>query len=549
MTIKPSDALWSQFAKSSIAEDKKHNFADSRKYQEKALLELEKLANSNQHLTTMDDADLIFDMIYHTEEDHADTARHSDEYKKARSELSSPLVFLKLGQLHETQKKMEKDRLEDANTKAATDKRFYAILSRVLPPQCQLVRIIADHVKRDADDLKRLSQKPSSPKLDLTGYKARATKWSLPKSTLDDANYRCTKGQLQYSSGEYKLALESYDKALKSDPNYAAAYAGRAYTQGKLGNYKAAISDYNRADKLNPNNPSIYFNRGVALCFCKEYKNAIDDFTRVLKIDSEDVLSYFYRGLAREGLADKNAAQDYDQVMKMFISTNHLGEPRLELSPDKLYDHYNRNYKPVLASDKDKPMPENLRVSKSERKSAAECVKKAQALYDQHDYQGAILNCNKALQLDPEQLQACVIRMRAHGELGDLKSMNDDIKLSKKIMAAQNKYHQVTGKALEKGTINDYNQWLKLEPHSAFAYYGRGQDRSSLGDYKGAIEDFTQALKYNPEDAHAYQCRGDAREKLGDTTGAAEDYNQAGKREPMYAMNSMMKNLVGPPSK
>ena len=549
LAIKPAEPLWSQYAKSSIVCDKKHDFALSNKYEEGALTELEKLAKRNQHLTYMDDASLIFDMLNHSERNKTDFTRTIEWSKKKQSELSSPLVFFKLGQLKSEQNKMKNEELQKANDKAARDKRLYSIFSSVLPPKCQVVQFLAKDVQEDTQDLKKVSLSPELEKASLekartarTAFRAEMAKWELPKSNFDRANDCNALGQIQLKSGDYKSATNHFIEALKLDPSYAAAYAGTAYAKAKLRDYQAAISDFNQAIKLYPSSPLIYFNRGVSLCYSRDYKSAIADFSHVVILDPKDALAYFYRGLARDHIRDKGSSDDFERVTKMFVNAVPLGGPRLELDPDQIYDYYTRSYKRRLLSETNTTGED--RLLKSDPKAAAPYVTKARDLLTHHDYQGALNACNKALQLDPSRQEAYDIRMQAHWGLRDTKSAHDDIKESRKLMNSQQKYLQVTSKALDAGTIDDYNQWLKLKPNETFAYYGRGYDRMHLGDYKGAIEDFTLALKYNPNYAHAYQCRGDAREKLGDTKGASDDHSQAAMREPVYAMGAAMKALT-----
>ena len=54
------------------------------------------------------------------------------------------------------------------------------------------------------------------------------------------------------------------------------------------------------------------------------------------------------------------------------------------------------------------------------------------------------------------------------------------------------------------GAIADYTKALEIDPDFADAYYNRGNAKKKLGDYKGAIADYNKALEIGPDFAAAY---------------------------------------------
>jgi tetratricopeptide (TPR) repeat protein len=75
----------------------------------------------------------------------------------------------------------------------------------------------------------------------------------------------------------------------------------------------------------------------------------------------------------------------------------------------------------------------------------------------------------------------------------------------------------------KQGAILDYNRAIKLDPQDTFAYYNRGVAKFELGDKQGAILDFDRVLAINPQDAEAYSNRGTVKLALGDKPGALID--------------------------
>jgi len=83
--------------------------------------------------------------------------------------------------------------------------------------------------------------------------------------------------------------------------------------------------------------------------------------------------------------------------------------------------------------------------------------------------------------------------------------------------------------------IEDYGRSLELDPTSALAFNNRGYAHLRKGEYEKAIRDFDQAIKLNSNHANsafhnratAFTCRGDACTERGEFARAIEDYDQA----------------------
>jgi tetratricopeptide (TPR) repeat protein len=82
------------------------------------------------------------------------------------------------------------------------------------------------------------------------------------------------------------------------------------------------------------------------------------------------------------------------------------------------------------------------------------------------------------------------------------------------------------------GAIADYNRAIELAPQVSSAYYdNRGLARLKKGDYGGAIADFT-VIELDPKHPSAYVGRGTSRFYMGDHRGAIEDWQKAIALEP-----------------
>jgi tetratricopeptide (TPR) repeat protein len=87
------------------------------------------------------------------------------------------------------------------------------------------------------------------------------------------------------------------------------------------------------------------------------------------------------------------------------------------------------------------------------------------------------------------------------------------------------------------GALNDYNRAIQINPRNANAYYNRGLLKATkFQDPQGALADYDRAIKIKPGYDAAYNNRGNLKtEQLKDYQGALTDYNQAIKLKPRNA--------------
>jgi lipoprotein NlpI len=114
------------------------------------------------------------------------------------------------------------------------------------------------------------------------------------------------------------------------------------------------------------------------------------------------------------------------------------------------------------------------------------------------DFEGAIADYNRAIELDPKYAAAYSNRGNAKQAKGDLD-----------------------------GAIADCNRAIELDPKDAVAHKNRGVAKKSKGDLKGAIADYTRAIELDPKYSAAYFHRGIAKQAKGDLKGAIDDINGA----------------------
>jgi tetratricopeptide (TPR) repeat protein len=156
------------------------------------------------------------------------------------------------------------------------------------------------------------------------------------------------------------------------------------------------------------------------------------------------------------------------------------------------------------------------------------------------DYERAIADENKAIELNPRLDIAYKNRGFAYGSRGDYdREIADDSKAIELnpafAMAYNNRGVAYIGKGDYDRAISDENTAIKLEPQLAMAYSNRGAAYEYEKNYDQAIADESNAIKLDPHLAEAYQDRGEAYMNKDDYDQAIADETEAIRLKPDLA--------------
>jgi tetratricopeptide (TPR) repeat protein len=121
-------------------------------------------------------------------------------------------------------------------------------------------------------------------------------------------------------------------------------------------------------------------------------------------------------------------------------------------------------------------------------------------------YRQAIMNFNKAIILNPNDIQSLTNRGYLYFRLRQYQRANDD-----------------------------FNQLILLQPNDALVYYTMGIMSVSLLQYEYAIGNFTKAIDLNPDYADSYSQRGAVYAKLGQNQLVIDDFSKLIRLRPNCA--------------
>ncbi len=112
-------------------------------------------------------------------------------------------------------------------------------------------------------------------------------------------------------SSTFDEALERYDAAIASAPDYVEAYAGRAQVYIATDEPDKAISDLQSALELDPRNPDLYAALAMAQMLKEDYEPAISTAQLALNIDPMNAQAHDAAGMAYYYIGQLGAASQH----------------------------------------------------------------------------------------------------------------------------------------------------------------------------------------------------------------------------------------------
>jgi tetratricopeptide (TPR) repeat protein len=327
------------------------------------------------------------------------------------------------------------------------------------------------------------------------------------------------RGTAKFNLGRYEDAIADYSQAIAVNPGYKALYGNRALAKHKLGFYGGAIADYSKALALDPNSTDLYINRSVAEIGLEQYKQAIVDNQKAISLNPRLPIPYNYRGYAYFKLGESKA--NYQAAVADYDKAIQVGGPG--------YDPYYK-YRDDALQKLSELTPKVATLT------AQDLVNRAVEKESQGDNNGALADCSKALQLEPDNTWALNVRGIAKFNLAQyaeaIKDYNQAIKLDEGYKSAYRNRALAQDKlARYADAIADYDRLLALDPQNGDALGNRGADKVRMGRYADALADLNLTISINPANADAFNNRGYAYFKIGGSNAnfqaAVQDYDKS----------------------
>ncbi len=217
----------------------------------------------------------------------------------------------------------------------------------------------------------------------------------------------------------------------------------------------------------------------------------------------------------------------YRRLARDYHPDLHPGNPTAEARFKEICEAYEVLCDSVQRTEYDQNLNPTHKPSQKPGKSPQDYYVRAVTKALEKDYQGAIEDYTKAIELNPDLVEAYIKRGATRYKMGDAR-----------------------------GALTDCNQALRINPNLSEAYYYQGRARYRLGYTQAAIEAYTQAIAREPDCAQAYYHRGLANNDLKEFVNAAEDlqkaaelFDEQGDRTGFRLAQDTLSTITGTPVK
>jgi tetratricopeptide (TPR) repeat protein/S1-C subfamily serine protease len=382
--------------------------------------------------------------------------------------------------------------------------------------------------------VKKISVVTSTPgNLDRTNLQSVA----LVQNNIPTPNDSSTANQwIEYGNQLYRLnkytdAVKAFDRAIILQPNLIFAHYGKGLALLSTGSLTTALDSFDYAISFVtiPEQSKFYYlwkYRGITLADLGKYSEALVAISKAISLEPLDIT------LLNEKASLLRKLKRYPEAITIFDQIIALEK--------KAWAYSNRGNAKSDIGDKNGAIIDYDNAIHINPQFAEAYYNRGVAKSALGDKKGAIIDYDSAIHINPQFAEAYSNRGNAKSALGDNKGAIIDydsaIRINPQFAEAySNRGNAKSALSDNKGAIIDYDSAIRINPQYAEAYFNRGNAKSALGDKKGAIIDYDSAIRIKPQLAEAYSNRGNAKYALGDKKGAIIDYDSAIRINPQLA--------------
>lgn len=221
--------------------------------------------------------------------------------------------------------------------------------------------------------------------------------------------------------------------------------------------------------------------------------------------------------------------QQFDYAAKCFVLALKLNADDLECR-----DYLSQAY--ISLGDMQNAYTQLMAISAAQPDNVAVLLRMADVSYMTEDYAAMAEVCEKALQLDSENIMTYYLYAKAYKGQNDL---NAAVAMLSKAIDLREDFD--VARLLRGNVLLENNQTAEaaLDADNLYQRIEENEDvlllkarvEKALGNLKEAEEVYTKAIDFNPFLIEAYKERSEVRTALGDTAGAKEDQTRVDEME------------------
>lgn len=308
--------------------------------------------------------------------------------------------------------------------------------------------------------------------------------------------------------GDYEAARIELEKSLRITPANPVFLTRLALVQEGLGNKELSAKTANQAIALlnAPKTDVEFYTAALAKDILNNTNAAISNLNEAVKINPRSALFFNARGVSLQGLIDYKvynpskpttreeilASENYNKAFADF-------DTAIRLNPAFFSAYFNR----------------------------------AQLAYNGYDFDGAINNYSKFIEIRPKDVKGYVYRAKVYKSnaktlnlaLADydraiqIDEFNASLYFSRaEVLDRLKRYDEV---------VRDYTKVIEIRPSDSAGYNNRGNAFYALGQYESALRDYTKSIEINSKDSSTFRNRANVYRKMGKSDAALRDYAKA----------------------
>ncbi|PSB19941.1 tetratricopeptide repeat protein [Phormidesmis priestleyi ULC007] len=221
---------------------------------------------------------------------------------------------------------------------------------------------------------------------------------------------------------DYQGALQAFDQAIATQPDFTEAYYNRGLARFKLNDLTGAITDYTTAIRLDANNTRFYFARSLTYLNQGVLQAAIADAEQVIRLNANHAGAYNLLG---------NLWQRKAQIGKAIVHYKKAAELYLEQK-----DAANCRRCMAIAQQLKPKSPDQLAQS-SAPIEIGEFINQASDKARRGDFAGAIEDLDWAIQIDPDDAEAYAARGQVLEKMGNPDYASENYQLAARLFFQQ----------------------------------------------------------------------------------------------------------------
>lgn len=261
------------------------------------------------------------------------------------------------------------------------------------------------------------------------------------------------------AQGKLAEAVDAFDRAIQSKPDFAQAFSNRGNALRALGKLEAAVESHANAIRFAPDFSQAYNNRGSALKALGKLREAKQDFDEAIRIDPGYAQAHHNRAGILKSLGNpEGAIEGYTEAIR--------------INPGYIQAYYNR----------------------------------ASVFKDMENPEAAVADYSEAIRLKPDYAQAFNGRGNAYSSLGKFQEAMADFDKCVALKPDFAPVYNNRGNLLvtlgeREKALEDYEKAIRCQPDFSVAYSNRGNLLGELGLLQDAQTNYEKAIELAPETA------------------------------------------------